>query len=168
MNETAVILEPVEKALLVAQGMERRRALDVMILDMRELMVITDYFVICHGRSTSHVDAITDEIEDFTGEHGLKPRHREGGRHAKWMILDFGSVVAHIFTEETREYYDLERLWEDAPVVEHQSDIVDDEIGELPGESAEEEILTDDELLDDELVDEDDENDEEEDELNEK
>lgn len=163
MNETAVSLEPLEKALLIAQGMERRRALDVMILDMRELMVITDYFVICHGRSTAHVDAITDEIEDFTAEHGLKSKHREGGRHAKWMVLDFGSVIAHVFTEETREYYDLERLWEDAPVVEHQ--VVTDETeesDEMAIEFAEDEIFSDEDFENDELLDED------EDELNEK
>lgn len=112
-------MEPLDKALLIAEGMEQRRALDVMVLDMQELMTVTDYFVICHGRSQTHVDAITEGMREFAKNHGLAHNHFEGGRGATWNILDYGSVVAHIFEEEAREYYDLERLWEDAPVVEH-------------------------------------------------
>jgi len=101
-------IEPLEKALLLAEGMEQRRALDVMVLHMEELMTVTDYFVICHGRSQTHVDAIAESLEEWAEQHGLRR-----------VILDYGSVVAHIFTEEAREFYDLERLWGDAPVVEH-------------------------------------------------
>jgi ribosome-associated protein len=105
--------------MLVAQGMEKRRALDVMVLDMRELMTICDYFVICHGRSLTHVEAIAETVEEHLSEHGLRPNHIEGRRGATWVILDCGSTVGHIFTEETRDFYDLERLWEGAPVVDH-------------------------------------------------
>ena len=112
-------IEPLEKAMLLAEGMEQRRALDVMVLHMEELMSVTDYFVISHGRSQTHVDAIAESLEEFAEQHGLRHRHREGGRGSSWVILDYGSVVAHIFTEEAREFYDLERLWGEAPVVEH-------------------------------------------------
>jgi len=91
-----------------------------MILDMRELMTICDYFVICHGRSLAHVEAIAETVEEHLSEQGLRPNHMEGGRKATWVILDCGSTVGHIFTEETRDFYDLERLWESAPVVDHR------------------------------------------------
>jgi ribosome-associated protein len=113
-------VEPLEKAMLIARGMEKRRAFDVMILDMRELMSICDYFIICHGRSQTHVDAIRESVEECLEEHGIRPDHREGRRGQRWLVLDYGSAVGHVFTEEARDYYDLERLWEDAPVVEHQ------------------------------------------------
>lgn len=116
-------VDPLEKAMLIAQGMERRRALDVMILDMRELMAICDYFVICHGRSQAHVDAIGESVEEHLEQAGIRPDHREGHRHATWIILDYGSAVGHIFSEEAREFYDLERLWEDAPVIEHRLEV---------------------------------------------
>ena len=108
--------------MLIAQGMENRRALDVMILDMQRLMTLTDYFVICHGRSHTHVDAIGEAVEEHLEGQGLRPYHREGKRGARWVILDYGSAVAHVFTEEARDFYDLERLWEDAPVVDHLAD----------------------------------------------
>ena len=114
--------DPLEKAKLIADGMENRRALDVMILDVGDLMTITEYFVICHGRSQTHVDAISQGLQGYLGERGIKPDHREGGRGARWVILDCGSAVAHIFAEDARDYYDLERLWEDAPVVDHLTD----------------------------------------------
>lgn len=113
-------IEPLDKALLIAQGMEKRRGLDIMVLDMRELMTITDYFVICHGRSLVHVEAIAESVGDFMEQHGIRPDHTEGGRGQRWVILDYGSAVAHIFSEDARDFYDLERLWEEAPVVEHQ------------------------------------------------
>ncbi|MCE5217987.1 ribosome silencing factor [bacterium] len=119
--------------MLIAQGMEKRRALEVMVLDMRELMAITDYFILCHGRSHTHVEAIGSSVEEYMEEHGLRPDHREGGRGARWLILDYGSAVAHVFTEEARDFYDLERLWEDAPVVEHVSL---DSAAEMPSEES--------------------------------
>ncbi len=93
-----------------------------MILDVSNLMSITDYFVICHGRSQTHVDAVAENIEEYAEERDMRPEHREGKRGSSWVILDYGSVVAHVFTEEARDFYDLERLWEDAAVIEHQTD----------------------------------------------
>jgi ribosome-associated protein len=123
--------------MLIAQGMEKRRGQDVMILDMRELMTITDYFVICHGRSKVHVEAIGESIEDFLEENGIRPDHREGRGSSRWMILDYGSAVAHVFSEDARDYYDLERLWEEAPVVEHVSEDAEAAEQTVTGETAE-------------------------------
>ena len=129
-------IEPLEKAMMLAQGMEKRRALDVMVLDMRDLMSICDFFVICHGRSQVHVEAIAQSVEDHMEENGIRPDHREGKRGIKWTILDYGSTVGHVFTEEARDYYDLERLWEDAKVVEHATE-------ETAGTEADDEVEAD-------------------------
>ena len=111
--------DPLQKAMWIAEGMENRRALDVMVLDMRPLMTICDYFVICHGRSQTHAEAICEAVEDHMEQNGLRPNHREGRRGATWTVFDYGSAVGHVFTEAARDFYDLERLWEDAPVIEH-------------------------------------------------
>ena len=89
--------DPIDKAMLIAQGMEKGRAVDVMVLDMRRLMTITDCFVICHGRSQTHVDAIGEAVERHMKEKGIQPDHREGGRGSRWVILDYGSAVGHVF-----------------------------------------------------------------------
>jgi ribosome-associated protein len=105
------------KALLMASAAAARRAERPVVLDMRRLTPICDYFVICSGRSTVHTRAITDAIEEAAAEAQMGRRHREGGRDAKWIVLDYGDVVVHVFGPETREYYDLERLWRDARTV---------------------------------------------------
>jgi ribosome-associated protein len=86
------------------------------ILDLRRLKVFTDYFVICHGTSTRHVLTIADGIEERLGKVlKRKPGHVEGRRVAEWVLLDYHDFVVHVFTEERRAYYALERLWGDAP-----------------------------------------------------
>ncbi len=89
-----------------------------MILDVRDLIVITDYFVIASGSSDRQVRTIVEEIEKALRGLGVKPIRREGESEGAWVLLDFVDVVVHVFGEEERDYYDLERLWRDAPVVE--------------------------------------------------
>jgi len=101
---------------------------------MGELTTITEYFVICHGRSQTHVDAIGETVRESLQEQSLRAYHREGGRGSRWTILDYGSAVAHIFTEESRDFYDLERLWEDAAVIDHLADKEGGEADSLPTE----------------------------------
>jgi len=93
-----------------------KKALDIHILDLRELTPITDFFVICHGESTTQVRAICDHIQEKLEDEGLKVWHREGYDNASWILLDYVDVVIHVFLPETREFYSLERLWGDAPV----------------------------------------------------
>jgi len=102
------------KALLMARAASARRAERPVVLDLRELTLICDYFVICSGRSTVHTRAITDAIQQAADEACMERHHREGGRDAKWIVLDYGDVVVHVFGPETREFYDLERLWREA------------------------------------------------------
>jgi ribosome-associated protein len=88
------------------------------VLDLRGLCDFTDYFVIAHGSSSRQVSAIAEAIEDRLREDdGLKPKHVEGRRVGDWILLDFIDVVVHVFLEERRAFYGLERLWGDAPRV---------------------------------------------------
>lgn len=85
------------------------------VLDLRELGSITDYFVVCHGRSTRQVQAIADHVEAVLKSAGVTPNHIEGYDAAEWILMDFVDFVVHVFLEETRNYYSLEKLWSDAP-----------------------------------------------------
>jgi ribosome-associated protein len=96
-----------------------KKAEDILVLDLRGLCQFTDYFVICHGSSSRQVLAIADAIEErlFEGER-RKPKHVEGRRVADWVLMDFIDVVVHVFVDEKRGFYGLERLWGDAPHVD--------------------------------------------------
>lgn len=99
-----------------------KKGKEVIELDMREVDAsISDYFLLCHGDSTTQVSAIADSIyQNVKGELGLLPNKGiEGKQNATWMILDYFDVVVHVFLKETREYYQLEELWSDALTVEH-------------------------------------------------
>jgi len=86
-----------------------------MIMDMRAVSYITDYFVICSAPSTRRVEAIAEGIEETLNAKGIRNWHIEGKREALWVLIDYGDVIAHIFYEGLRKFYDLERLWHDAP-----------------------------------------------------
>ena len=87
------------------------------MLDLRAVTLIADYFVLCNGESTRQVRAITDGIVEALKESGQRPLRVEGTSESGWMLVDFGSVVAHVFSPELRAYYTLEALWKDAPTV---------------------------------------------------
>ena len=90
-----------------------------MILDVSEQLVITDYFLICHGNNDRQVKAIAEAVEErLQGSHHIKPYRREGEREGHWVLLDYVDFVVHVFQTEDRDYYDLERLWADAGRVE--------------------------------------------------
>jgi ribosome-associated protein len=107
-----------ELALEIAEAAAKRGALELAVLDMRELMVICDYFVLCNGRAPAHMQAVAQAIEDDLEQEKVRVRHREGRRDATWVVLDYGQVIVHVFSAEGRRFYDLERLWKDAPRVE--------------------------------------------------
>jgi len=91
-----------------------KKARDVLVLDLKGLNTITDYFVICSGESTTQVKAITGEIEERFHAEGVKPLGIEGLSHGHWVLMDYNDVIIHIFEEETRKFYELEKLWIDA------------------------------------------------------
>jgi ribosome-associated protein len=98
---------------------DEKRASDILAMDVSELLVVTDYFVICTGNTDIQVKAIADEVEErLRVECSAKPIGREGLPEAKWVLLDFGDVVVHVFQPEEREFYRLEKLWAEAPRLE--------------------------------------------------
>jgi ribosome-associated protein len=98
-----------------------KQAAEVTLLDLEGLGAFTNHFLLCTGLSTRQVEAICDEIEQKLGECGTRLLHREGRPGADWMLLDFGGLVVHVFTENARRFYDLERLWRAARRVEIES-----------------------------------------------
>ena len=103
-------------ALLCRALAENRKAEDIVILDVRELSSVTDYFVLASGTSEPHLRAIVDEItEKLRDDHGLRARAVDGTFQAAWVVLDYFDVIVHVMREDLRERYDLETLWGDAP-----------------------------------------------------
>ena len=106
------------KARLAARAAQDKRATDLTVLDVRGISSVTDYFLVCSGRSTTHVETIVDAVRAELRTEGVRPLHAEGVAESGWVLLDYGDVLVHVFLEETRVYYALERLWGDAPVME--------------------------------------------------
>jgi ribosome-associated protein len=102
-------------AIAAARAAAGKQGEDVVILDVHDLIVITDYFVITSGSSDRQVKTLSEEIEKALKGLGVRPVRREGETDARWVLIDYVDVVVHVFADEGREYYDLERLWRDAP-----------------------------------------------------
>ena len=109
------MLNSLETAQLCAEGAESKKALDILILDLRKFNTIADFFVICSGSNTTQVGAIADGIGRDLAQAGIHYSHLEGQAAASWVLMDYGDVVVHIFEEQTRVYYSLEKLWGDVP-----------------------------------------------------
>ncbi len=112
-----MINEPDVLVQLAVESAEGKKALDITVLNIGEVSVVADYFIICSSRSQVHARAIADAIEEHLQQHGAGQPRREGFKTAQWLLLDFGSVVIHIFQEEQRRFYNLEHLWGDAQIV---------------------------------------------------
>lgn len=97
----------------IVNALEDKKAKDLKIIDIHDLTIIAHYFFICSGTSTTHIKTLADEVEYKMEEKGVRPLHREGYNSARWILLDYGDIVVHIFHEEDREFYSLERLWQD-------------------------------------------------------
>ncbi len=108
------MVNSLEAAQLCAWAADSKKAFDILILDLRGLTYITDYFVICSGSNTTQVSAISDWIGQSLAKTGVNPSHVEGGDGSGWVLMDYGDVVVHVFDEQTRLYYALEKLWGEA------------------------------------------------------
>jgi ribosome-associated protein len=113
-----------QMAIEAARAADDKKASDVRIMDMRDTLGITDYFVLASGRNDRQVKRIRDAIEEKLREHGVKPARREGERFGRWILLDYIDFVVHIFLEEERDFYSLERLWGNVPLVEWREEKV--------------------------------------------
>lgn len=111
-----------EKAKKLVKILDDKKAIDIRLIKTEELTVVSDYFIIVSGTSNTHVRALADEADDAMREIGIEVDHIEG-RATGWILLDFGDVLVHVFDPQSREYYNIERLWSDAAEVDI-SDVV--------------------------------------------
>lgn len=108
-----------ERARIAARAADDKKGEDIIVLDVADIMGIVDAFVITHASNPRLVRAIVDEVrEQMSVLAGVKPRAVEGLDDTTWVLLDYGDLIVHVFLEETRDFYDLERLWSDAPRIE--------------------------------------------------
>ncbi len=106
-------MEPREIAIIAAKALDAKKGRDIKVLQIDALTTLADYFVICSGGSNTQINALCDEVEKKLTEAGEEPLHREGYRGGTWVLLDYGCVAVHVFNAEAREFYSLERLWQD-------------------------------------------------------
>lgn len=99
-------------------ALEEHKGQSLVVLDMRAVSGFTDFMVLATGRSEPQVQALADAVEEKLREMGEKPRHVEGRSEAHWILLDYLDLIVHVFTPETRDFYQLEKLWRDAPMLE--------------------------------------------------
>ena len=120
-----------EKALIAARAADSKKAVDIIIQDVRELMSVTDFFVIVTAQNNRQIDAVIDEIEEQeVKQAGVKPLGVEGAQEGFWALLDYGDFVVHVFQPEGRDYYRLEEVWNDAPTLSFTSENTSQEEGE--------------------------------------
>ncbi|RJX41227.1 ribosome silencing factor [Paenibacillus pinisoli] len=103
---------------IAVTAVEDKKAIDVIALDLKDISLVADYFIICSGNSDTQVQAIATEVRKQADLAGARIRGLEGMDSARWVLIDLGDVIVHIFHREEREYYNIERLWSDAKVVE--------------------------------------------------
>ena len=120
------MLSAKEVALQVTKALDEKKGIDIKLLRIEEVSSLADYFVICTGSVNTHVKTLCDYAEYTMEQLGEPMLGREGHRGNSWELLDFGSVVVHVFTDEARKFYDLERLWADAEVVDLKDIIIEE------------------------------------------
>lgn len=100
-------------AKIAVEALKDKKAVDVKVLDITNVTVIADYFIIASGSNVNQVQAMADNVEEMLGKAGYVPKQIEGYRAANWILMDYTDVIVHIFSEEDRTFYDLERIWRD-------------------------------------------------------
>ena len=103
------------KTAILCQGADELKALDIVVLDVRGQTILADYFVLCSGTSTTHIRSIAEHARDQMRENGFRARP-EGAPASFWVVLDYGDAILHVLNDDTREFYDLERLWAEAKI----------------------------------------------------
>ncbi len=108
------MMNPKEIAAVAAKALDAKLGVDIALLEITDVTTLADHFLICTGNSNTHVKSLCDAVEEALDNAGEPVIRREGHRSGTWVLLDYGCLVVHVFTEETRQFYDLERLWSDA------------------------------------------------------
>ena len=107
-----------EMVRLARKAMDEKKAIDIKVIDIHEVSVIADYFVIASGSNLNQVQAMVDNVEEQLGRAGYEPKQVEGTRGSNWILMDYGDLIIHVFDEENRLFYDLERIWRDGKEVD--------------------------------------------------
>ena len=110
-----------EMTKLAINALEDKKAEDISIIDISEVSVLADYFIIASGSNRSQVQALSDNVEETLGRAGMPVKQVEGYDTANWILLDFGDIIVHVFDNENRLFYDLERIWRDGKVIDKDS-----------------------------------------------
>lgn len=105
--------ESKKMALLAVEALEDKKGNDITILDISEISVLADYFIIAGGNNRNQIQAMSDSVEEALGRAGYEPKQIEGYQSAGWILLDYKDIIIHVFSSEDREFYDLERVWRD-------------------------------------------------------
>ena len=108
-----------DMAKLAIKALEDKKGEDIKVIDISEVSVLADYFIIASGSNTNQVQALCDNVHETLGKQGVYSRQIEGYEHANWILLDFGDIIVHVFDRENRLFYDLERIWRDGKVIEN-------------------------------------------------
>ena len=112
-----MIIVTKDDAVAAARVALDKKAQNVLLLDISAIVSYADYFLICSGRVNVQVKAIAEAIERSLREQGIRPLHIEGANEGRWILMDYDELIVHVFLEETRQFYNLERLWNDAPSI---------------------------------------------------
>lgn len=115
-------MESLEFTQQICKFLSSKKAEDILMVDVREKTVICDYFVICSGRSTTQVKSLCENLEEHLSKVGIEPRRTEGVREGRWGVMDYGDVIVHVFNDESRLFYHLERLWNEGNNVRRYED----------------------------------------------
>ncbi len=110
-----------DMAALAIEALEDKKAEDIRVIDISQVSVIADYFIIANGTNKSQIQTLSDTVEEKLGKAGYFMKQKEGFRNANWVLLDFGDIIVHIFDKENRLFYDLERIWRDGKVVDTET-----------------------------------------------
>ena len=105
-------------AQIACKAIDDKKGQDIKVIDIHSVSVIADYFVIASGTNSNQVQAIVDNVEEQLGRAGFEAKQIEGNRNSSWILMDYGDVIVHVFDEENRLFYDLERIWRDGKVLE--------------------------------------------------
>ncbi|MBH1940970.1 ribosome silencing factor [Mobilitalea sibirica] len=106
-----------EMVKIAYQALEDKKGEDIQVIEIKDISIIADYFIIANGVNAPQVDALVDSVKDALGRKGYEPKRIEGIRSASWILLDYGDVVIHVFSKEDRLFYNLERIWRDGKTV---------------------------------------------------
>lgn len=110
-----------EMAALACKALDEKKAMDLKVIDIHEVSVMADYFIITSGSNSNQVKALMDNVDETLGRVGFEAKHVEGTQNSSWILMDYGDVIIHIFDEENRRFYDLERIWRDGKIVAPES-----------------------------------------------